>query len=141
MALRSYSATIKSDGSPSLGKTPDASAAVVTAVTDAATAVAAAPSTAAVAAALAVLVADGASPTQAHVNTLNTAWGTLLTAIGTLNTAVLLVQTDVAAASGDVGADVAVSFNPDNVLTKNNFRGALRAIINAVEGSNHLTGA
>jgi hypothetical protein len=36
---------------------------------------------AAVVAAMAVLVADGASPTQAHVNTLNSAWGTLLTHI------------------------------------------------------------
>jgi hypothetical protein len=37
-----------------------------------------------VAADVAVLVADGATPTQAHVTTLNTGWGTLNTAIGTL---------------------------------------------------------
>jgi uncharacterized membrane protein len=49
---------------------------------------AAVPSTAAVAAAVAALVADGATPTQAHVTTLNTAWGTLLTAITTYETAV-----------------------------------------------------
>lgn len=34
-----------------------------------------------VAANIATLVADGASPTQGHVNTLNTNWGTLLTLI------------------------------------------------------------
>lgn len=37
------------------------------------------PATATVAADIAVLVADGASPTQGHVNTLNTDWGTFLT--------------------------------------------------------------
>lgn len=34
-----------------------------------------------VAANIATLVADGASPTQGHVNTLNTNWGTYLTAV------------------------------------------------------------
>ena len=37
-----------------------------------------------VAANIATLVTDGASPTQAHVNTLNTNWGTYLTAINAL---------------------------------------------------------
>jgi hypothetical protein len=40
------------------------------------------PSTATVAANIATLVADGATPTQAHVNTLNTNWGLYLTALG-----------------------------------------------------------
>jgi len=39
-------------------------------------------STAAVAAAIAVLVADGASPTQGHVDTLAAAWATLLAGTG-----------------------------------------------------------
>jgi hypothetical protein len=42
------------------------------------------PASATVAADIAVLVADGASPTQAHVNTLNTDWGTYLTAVNAL---------------------------------------------------------
>lgn len=44
---------------------------------------AAAIDTTTVAANVATLVADGASPTQGHVNTLNTNWGTLLALINT----------------------------------------------------------
>lgn len=51
-----------------------------------ATAVGAAPSTAAVEAAVAVLLADGASPTQAHVNTLSAAWITLKALVDAVTT-------------------------------------------------------
>lgn len=54
--------------------------------------------TAAVAAAIAVLVADGASPTQAHVNTANAAWGTLLALINTLKTSATTTKTATATA-------------------------------------------
>ncbi len=40
-----------------------------------------------VAADIAVLVADGASPTQGHVNTLNSDWATFKTALDLLTTA------------------------------------------------------
>lgn len=62
------------------------------------------------------------------------------TATATVVTDTATVQTDLTVATGDVTADVAVSFNPATVSNKNNFRGALRAIQTAVEGSNHLTG-
>ena len=49
------------------------------------------------AAAIATLVADGATPTQAHVTALNSAWGTLKTALDTLSTDVGTLSTDWAA--------------------------------------------
>ena len=114
---------------------------LATATTDAAAAVAAAPSTAAVVSAVAALVADGASPTQAHVTTLNTAWGTLLTAIGTLNTAVLLVQTDITAASGAEGsANVILSFDKSVITSKSILYGAVKALLRMIDGSSTLTG-
>ena len=44
-----------------------------------------------VAAKVATLVADGASPTQAHVTALNTSWGSLLSQISGLSSAELAV--------------------------------------------------
>lgn len=52
------------------------------------------PSTATVAADIATLVADGASPTQGHVNTLNTDWGTFLTAETTFRGGVSALTTN-----------------------------------------------
>lgn len=75
-----------------------------------------------VAAAVAVLVADGASPTQAHVNTLNTAWGLLATAIAAANTAT-------AAANVVLDIDTAV------VTTQNGVRAAMRELMQTVRGS------
>lgn len=79
-----------------------------------------------VAAAVAVLVADGASPTQAHVNTLNTAWGLLNTAIQAAN----------AAATGDVVVDI------DNatVANQNAARAAVRKALEGIAGSGLATG-
>lgn len=62
----------------------------------------------AVAAAIATLVSDGASPTQGHVNTLNTAWGTFKTALDTLKAQVAVVKTATAAAAPSATVDVMV---------------------------------
>ena len=75
-----------------------------------------------VAAAVAVLVADGASPTQAHVNTLNTAWGLLATAIAAANTAT-------------AAANVVLDYDDAVVTTKNGLRAAVRRILHTVDGS------
>lgn len=82
-----------------------------------------------VAAAVAVLVADGASPTQAHVNTLNTAWGLLATAIATAKTSTA------AAKAGAAGANVILDIDTAVVTNQNGVRAALRRLTQAVEGS------
>lgn len=82
-----------------------------------------------VAAAVAVLVADGASPTQAHVNTLNTAWGLLATAIAAAK--VSTAAAVVAAAPANVVLDIDASV----VTTQNGVRAAMREIMQAVRGS------
>lgn len=86
------------------------------------------------AAALAVLVADGASPTQAHVTTANSAWTTLKTAID-------LVVADVAAISAGpaISSDVVLAVNGATVLTKNKLDEILRAMRWSIEGSSLLT--
>ena len=73
-------------------------------------------------AAVTVLVADGASPTQAHVNTLKTAWDLLAAAIAAANTAT-------AAANVVLDIDTAV------VTTRNGVKAAVRDLLRAVEGS------
>lgn len=65
------------------------------------------PSYTAFAAALAVLVADGATPTQTHVGTANSAYGTLATAISTLHTLLGTISTNFNIA---VAAIVALNF-------------------------------
>lgn len=82
-----------------------------------------APSTVAVAADVATLVADGATPTQAHVTTLNTDWGTLLTAIGA------------AVPSGDVS----ISVDNATVTTMTQLRAAFAAALQAAAGSGSFT--
>lgn len=82
-----------------------------------------------VAAAVAVLVADGASPTQAHVNTLNTAWGLLATAIAAAK--VSTAAAVVAAAPANVVLDIDTAA----VTTQNGVRAAVREIMQAVKGS------
>lgn len=79
--------------------------------------------------AVAVLVADGATPTQAHVNTLNTAWGLLATAIAAAKTATAAAKTGVAAKNVILDIDTAV------VTTRNGVRAALRELTRAVDGS------
>ncbi len=75
-----------------------------------------------VAAAVAVLVADGASPTQAHVNTLNTAWGLLATAIA---------AADIATAAANVVLDIDTAV----VTTRNGVSAAVRELMKTIEGS------
>lgn len=76
-----------------------------------------------VAAAIAVLVADGASPTQAHVTTLNNAWTTLLAAITAIN-----------GAAAD-SADLKIVVNNATVTTTNKFVALMRALLNCFPGS------
>jgi hypothetical protein len=63
----------------------------------------------AVISALATLQADGASPTEAHVDTLQTAWDALLTAINTLQTDVTTADTACNTAKTDTDAAVTAS--------------------------------
>lgn len=77
---------------------------------------------AAVTAAMAVLVADGATPTQAHVNTANAAWVAYVAAVDA-------ITPDVTVYIGTVA----------NIATKNKLRAALDAIFRVVQGSNLLT--
>lgn len=91
----------------------------------------------AVAAAIATLVADGASPTQAHVTTLNNAWTTYNTNLSSLNTDWGTYKTNLTAAVAAANAsitdvDVAISFQ--STLTKAQARSALLGALAALEG-------
>lgn len=66
-----------------------------------------------VTAALAVLVADGASPTQAHVTTLNTAYTALAV---------------------EFGSDVTIIVNTAVVVNSNGLKHCLRHVLNVVMG-------
>jgi len=74
------------------------------------------PSTATVAADVATLVADGVTPTQGHVNTLNTDWGTYLTAENLKRAGV-------------------VNIEYDTTLTINQIREAIRSLLFKIEGT------
>jgi hypothetical protein len=76
---------------------------------------------------VATLVADGASPTQAHVTTLNTNWGTLVTDLALATTA---ASTQATAINGDV----TVMWNASTITHRNQMRAALRAALLAIEG-------
>lgn len=79
--------------------------------------------TTAVAADIAVLVADGASPTQGHVNTLATDWTTLLAGLGAIP-----AQTD-----------VVLSFDATAVARRPVLAEAIRTLQRLVAGSDDLT--
>jgi hypothetical protein len=66
-----------------------------------------------VAADVATLVSDGASPTQAHVNTLNTDWTALLAGLGPVPS----------------NADVVLSVNTANVTSRSALRQVLLSIL------------
>lgn len=70
-----------------------------------------------VAADVATLVADGATPTQAHVTTLNTDWAALLAGTGAV----------------PARQHAVLSFDTTK-WTRTTLRQALRALLNAVEG-------
>lgn len=118
MARIAFGCTLGSD----LGQGRFSSSAGSVAPASTAAGVAAGTLTTNVAAAVAVLVADGASPTQAHVTTLNTAWGLLATAIAAANTAA-------AAANVVLDIDTAV------VTTQNGVRHAMRLLDKVLQGS------
>lgn len=91
----------------------------------------AAPATTTVAANIATLVADGASPTQGHVNTLNTNWGTFLTSETAYRAAV-------ATAIG--GDSVVVLFDTSKFTKLNQVKAALAAILQSAAASGKFTG-
>lgn len=112
MATRSLAVTITNNRAEGVGN-PDPTAAVT--LVDTAGASALLMVTTTVAANIATLVADGASPTQGHVNTLNTNWGVLLGLINTAKTDIAAAKTSVDAAG--LGSDAAFSYNDTNVTT------------------------
>lgn len=67
---------------------------------------------------VATLVADGAAPTQAHVNTLNTDWTALKAGTGAIPT----------------NEDVVLSFDASVITTRTKLRNAVQALLLAVEG-------
>jgi hypothetical protein len=80
-------------------------------------------STATVTADIATLVADGASPTQAHVTTLNTDYTALLAGIA----AIPAVK------------DLVVSFDNTKITSYSSMDKAFNAILKALKGANYLT--
>lgn len=80
-------------------------------------------------AAVGVLVADGASPTQAHVNTLNTAWGLLATAIAAAKVSTAAAVVAAAPANVVIDIDAAV------VTTNNGVNAAIRSLQQTLKGS------
>lgn len=72
---------------------------------------------------VATLVADGASPTQGHVNTLNTDWTALKAGLPGVPTT----------------ADVVISFDASAVGTRSVLRKAVQRLLEAIEGSNALS--
>lgn len=73
--------------------------------------------------ALATLVADGALPTQAHVTAANTAYTTF--------------KADITAVPAT--ADVVISFNATNVVTKAALKLAVLRLLRIIDGSDDLT--
>lgn len=126
MAKMTLTATVGSALTAGVGKTGELLAVAATVKAD----VAALDYTT-VAANIATLVADGASPTQGHVNTLNTNWGTFKALVDT-------AVTDAATIPGTAG-DVVLQINGATVLTKNKLREILNSFLQQVEGSNLLT--
>jgi hypothetical protein len=127
MARDTVTATINATGFISTGRAVEPNTAI-------AAAVALVPNPAAFEAALATLVADGASPTQAHVTAVNSAYTTLKTAQTTYAAAV-------AALTGGVSADVTLLWNVANVVTKNALRKAVAAIMmQATNNASSLSG-
>lgn len=108
------------------GSAADPTATISSLSTAIAAAVTATPDYTAVAADIATLVADGASPTQAHVTALNTAWGTYKTAADAYNADVAALSTTASAAT--VAADVTLVINLATVTNMNQVRAALRRL-------------
>lgn len=117
------------------GTAAEPNAAVAALTTAVAAAAALAPSATAFEAALATLVADGITPTQAHVTAANTAYTTYKTAQLTYVAAVAALSTT--AAAGAVSADVTLLVNTTNVTKKNQLLTAVRALLSLLaDGTN-----
>lgn len=136
MALEAFTATIGTVA-PALSRAADPSAAVTTLAASIAAAVALVPNPAAFAATLATLVADGASPTQAHVTAVNNAYTTLAAAQVTYAAAVAALSTT--AVSATVAADVSVLFNAATVISRNKLNEAVLKVLTNIGGQGILT--
>lgn len=136
MALEAFTATIGTVA-PALGRAADPSAAVTALAAAIAAAVALVPNPAAFEAALATLVADGASPTQAHVTSANNAYTTLAAAQVTYAAAVAALSTTAAAAS--VAADVSILFKTSAVVSRNKLNEAVLKLLPLIGGQGILT--
>ena len=108
MAHDVYTATIDAAGNASFSRANDSGAAVSSLQT-----LIAAISYTTFATDLATLVADGASPTQAHVTAVNNAWTTLKAEIDAV------VSDNVTGVSGTVDANIVLLVDPAAVVSKN----------------------
>lgn len=135
-----------------------AQASVATAATDALAVQAANTAVTPVENAVALLEADGASPTQAHVTALRSVWNTLSAACTAQNGAANTVATTAATAKtntdalnttaasdalalvvADEAGNVVLDFDTAVVTSKNALRAALKAALLVVDGSSELT--
>lgn len=82
-----------------------------------------------VAANVATLVADGASPTQAHVNTLNTNYGLLNSAL-TAQTALLATL---------ISGNMVVTIDTAVITSQNALKAAIKELLLSITGSATLT--
>jgi len=123
MATAEYSATINAARATAAG-----SGSVTAAVSAAATASSAGTHGAAFTAALATLVADGASPTQAHVTAVNNAWTTYKTDIDAATAAGAAITADMTLYIGNVA----------NVASLDKLENGWARIKQAIQGSNLL---
>lgn len=78
--------------------------------------------------AVAVLEADDASPTQAHVNDLRAAWDAYVAKVDAASTAAAAITADISLYIGTVA----------NVADMNKLKSALRALELCIQGSNLL---
>lgn len=117
------------DGYSTSGGQADSGTDASTAVTDAAAMVAAQTPAAA---AMAVLVADGASPTQAHVTTMNGLYTTLAAAVAACNT-------DIGNLNTALSAGVVISWDTTKVTSINQLKAAFAEALRAAQGGGILT--
>jgi len=121
MAMKSFKSTLAGIAS----RVGDTQAALTTIDTDLDTAIAAFVAKTATDAAIGVLVADAASPTQAHVNDLVAAWATFETAWDSAQVLLAAVAVKSTAAMAVIDADA--NFSVNTTLSMNEVLAALRA--------------
>ena len=86
---------------------------------------------------IATLVADGASPTQAHVTTLNTNWTTMKTDMVALHNAIVALQADIAGVPART--DLVVSVDLAKITSISSLRAAFNVLLLSFQGSNAMT--